>query len=89
VVKALKRKIPKLAAASADKRILLLEMNAVAGCVADQFPSAPDEPTVHALLLSIDEIWEVNTAALESEDTISTGELHPRLTARRTFARWS
>lgn len=85
VLAALEKKIPKLAATSADKRILLLEMDAVAGSVADQFALVPDEPRVQAWLSSIDEIWTVNTATLESEDTIFTDQLFSPLYDRANF----
>jgi hypothetical protein len=85
VLAALEKKIPKLAAASADKRILLLEMDAVAGSVADQFALVPDEPRVQAWLSSIDEIWTGNTATLESDDTIFTDQIFPPLYEHANF----
>jgi len=79
MIAALERKIPKLAAARADKKILLLEKDAVAGTVEAQFDLLPDEPRIEALLNSIDQIWTVNTAALESEDVIFTNQIYPTL----------
>jgi hypothetical protein len=82
---ALEKKIPKLAAASADKRILLLEKDAVAGTVEAQFDLLPDEPRVRTWLGSIDEVWTVNTAGLESEDVIFTNQIFPALYDNSTF----
>jgi len=79
MVAALEKKVPKLAAATADKRILLLEKDAVAGTVEAQFDQLPDEPRIRALLGSIDEVWTVNTAGLESEDIIFTNQIFPQL----------
>lgn len=79
IIAALRKKVPKLAAAAADKRILLLEKDAVAGTVEAQFDQLPDEPRIQALLGSIDEVWTVNTAGLESEDIIFTNQVFPQL----------
>ena len=82
---AMERKIPKLAAASADKKILLLEKDAVAGTVEAQFELLPDEPKVQAWLRSIDEIWTVNTAGLDSEQIIFTNQILPALHDHANF----
>lgn len=79
IVAALEKKIPKLAAAKADKKILLLEKDAVAGTIEAQFEQLPDEPRIQALLNSVDQIWGINSAALESEDVIFTNQIHPPL----------
>jgi len=79
MIAALEKKIPKLAAARADKKILLLEKDAVAGTVEAQFDLLPDDPRIQGLLNSIDQIWTVNTAALESEDVIFTNQIYPPL----------
>jgi hypothetical protein len=79
MIAALERKAPKLAAAVADKRILLLEKDAVASTVEAQFDLLPDEPRIQLLLGSIDEIWTINTAGLESEDVIFTNQIFPPL----------
>jgi len=78
VVAALEKKIPKLALATADKRILLLEKDAAAGTIETQFKLLPDEPRISTLLNSVDEIWAMNSMALEREDTIFTAQIHPR-----------
>jgi hypothetical protein len=79
IIAALEKKIPKLAAASADKKILLLEKDAAAGTIEAQFDQLPDEPRIRALLGSIDQIWGINSAALESEDVIFTNQIFPPL----------
>jgi hypothetical protein len=82
---ALEKKIPKLASATADKKILLLEKDAVAGTVEAQFDLLPGEPRVQCWLDSIDEIWTVNTAGLESEDVIFTNQILPPLEDNSTY----
>jgi hypothetical protein len=82
---AMERKIPKLAAASAGKKFLLLEKDAVAGTVEAQFELLPDEPKVQAWLRSIDEIWTVNTAGLDSEQIIFTNQILPALHDHANF----
>jgi hypothetical protein len=77
MIAALEKKIPKLAAAKADKKILLLEKDAVSGTVEAQFDLLPEEGRIETLLNSIDQIWTVNTAALESEDVIFTNQIYP------------
>jgi hypothetical protein len=79
IIAALEKKIPKLAAATADKKILLLEKDAVAGTIEAQFEQLPDEPRIYGLLNSIDQIWGINSAALESEDVIFTNQIYPPL----------
>lgn len=79
MIAALQKKIPKLAAATADKKILLLEKDAAAGTIEAQFELLPDDPRIHSLLNSIDEIWAMNSAALESEDIIFTNQIFPPL----------
>ncbi len=74
-VNALKRKAPKLASSSAEKKILLLEKDAVAGTIECQFEQLPEEKEIKALLASIDEIWVVNTAGLTRENVIFTNRL--------------
>ncbi len=54
---ALGKKIPKLAAAKADKKILLLERDAVSGSVEEQFYQLPRTGQIQSLLDSIDEVW--------------------------------
>jgi hypothetical protein len=82
---ALEKKIPKLAAAKAGKKILLLEKDAVSGSVEEQFWQLPRDTQVASLLKSIDEIWTVDTAGLESEQVIFTNQLQPSLPDRANF----
>jgi hypothetical protein len=82
---ALGKKIPKLAAAKADKRILLLEKDAVAANVEEQFWKLPREGEIVSLLESIDEIWTVDTSALESEQVIFTNQIEPMLEDHANF----
>lgn len=85
ILAALEKKIPKLAAAPADRKILLLEKDAVAGTVEAQFERLPDEPRVQAWLDSIDEIWTVDTAGLDSGDVIFTNQILPPLYDHANF----
>ncbi len=82
---ALERKLPKLAAAIADKRILLLEKDAVAGTIEDQYALVRDEAGIKSLRSGVDEIWGVVTAALESEDVIFTNPIDPQEHDNRNF----
>ena len=82
---ALSKKIPKLAAAKADKRILLLEKDAIAGNVEEQFRQVPREGAIVSLLGSIDEIWTVDTSVLESEQVIFTNQIEPMLEDNANF----
>jgi hypothetical protein len=79
ILTALEKKIPKLAAATADKKILLLEKDAVSGNVEEQFGQLPDDPQARALLESIDEIWTLDTAPLESEGVVFANLVYPAL----------
>lgn len=74
---ALERKLPKLAEARADKRILLLEKDSVAGTIEDQYAMVRDEPGIKNLRRGVDEIWGVITAGLENEDVIFTNPVDP------------
>jgi hypothetical protein len=78
IIRALGKKIPKLSAASADKKVLLLEKDAVAGTVENQFEQIPENHEIRKLLVGIDEIWSVNTAGLERENVIFTNLVMPR-----------
>ncbi len=82
---ALGKKIPKLAAAKADKKILLLEKDAVAGNVEEQFRQLPREGEIVSLLGSIDEIWTVDTSVLESEQVVFTNQIEPMLEDNANF----
>lgn len=82
---ALMRKLPKLSASKADSRILLLEKDAVAGTIEDQYGLVRDEPDVKALRVNIDAIWGVNTAELVKEDVIFTNPIDPQEDDNRSF----
>ena len=82
---ALGKKIPKLAAAKADKKILLLEKDAVAANVEEQFWKLPREGEIVSLLQSIDEIWTVDTSVLQSEQVIFTNQIEPMLEDHANF----
>jgi hypothetical protein len=73
----LERKLVKLSAANADKRILLLESNSVAGSIEDQYACVRDEASFKSLRSGVDEIWGVLTAVLESENVIFTNRIDP------------
>jgi hypothetical protein len=77
VIRALANKIPKLSASSAEKKVLLLEKDAVAGTIESQFEQIPKDHEVRKLLLDIDEIWSANTAGLERENVIFTNLVIP------------
>jgi len=78
VIRALANKIPKLSASSAEKKILLLEKDAVAGTIENQFEQVPEDHEIKNLLLDIDEVWSANTAGLECENVIFTNLVMPR-----------
>jgi hypothetical protein len=67
----------KLSAANADKRILLLESDSIAGSIEEQYARVPDEARVRNLRSGIDEIWGVLTAILETENVIFTNRIDP------------
>lgn len=77
ILNALQRKVPKLAAAHADMRILLLEKDAVAGTIESQYEQVMNDESVKTLVGKIDAIWAVITAGLEREDVIFTNPVHP------------
>jgi hypothetical protein len=78
IIRALGKKIPKLSAANADKRVLILEKDAVAGTIENQFEQIPENHEIKKLMVDIDEIWSVNTAYLERENAIFTNLIMPR-----------
>jgi hypothetical protein len=78
IIRALGKKIPKLSAADADKRVLLLEKDAVAGTIENQFEQIPEDHEIRKLMAGIDEIWSANTAGLERENVIFTNLVMPR-----------
>lgn len=78
IIRALRNKVPKLAASSAEKKILMLEKDAAAGTIENQFEQVPAEHEIRGLLPSIDEVWSANTAGLERESVLFTNLLWPR-----------
>jgi hypothetical protein len=77
LIRALANKIPKLSASSAEKKILLLEQDHVAGTIEHQFEQIPGDHEIRKLLRDIDEIWSAKTFALETENVIFTNLLMP------------
>jgi hypothetical protein len=75
--RALRRKAEKLSASSGDIKVLLLEKDSIAGTIERQFEQLPDDHEVRSLLAGIDQVWSVNTAALESENVIFTNQIQP------------
>jgi hypothetical protein len=73
----LERKLLTLSATNADKRILLLESDSVAGSIEDQYARVRDEVRIRSLRRGVDEIWGVLTATLESENVIFTNRIDP------------
>jgi hypothetical protein len=73
----LERKLLKLSAANADKRILLLESDSIAGSIEDQYARVRDAASVRSLWVGVDEIWGVLTAILDSENVIFTNRIDP------------
>jgi hypothetical protein len=82
---ALMRKLPKLAASNADRRILLIEKDAVAGTTEDQYGLVRDEPDIMALRGKIDAIWGINTAGLVKERVIFTNPIDPQEDDNHSF----
>lgn len=79
ILSALKAKVPKLSMHKEEKKILLLEKDAIAGTIESQFEHLPPTPEVQSLLQKIDEIWAVNTVSLESDSVIFTNDVWPHL----------
>jgi hypothetical protein len=77
VMAALDAKIPKLAAYTNARRILLMEDDSIFGSVEDQFTQLP--PTAEAMLRQIDAVWKVDTSTLETESFILTNDIWPTL----------
>lgn len=77
IVSAFRKKAEKLSASAGDIKILLLEKDASAGTIEGQFEQLPDEPGIRSFLARVDEIWRVNTVALESENVISANQIWP------------
>lgn len=70
-------KLLKLSAANADRRILLLESDAFADSLEDQYACVRDEANIRSLRSGVDEVWGVFTAILESENVIFTNRIDP------------
>jgi len=81
----LEQGLRKLSAANADKRILLLESDSVAGSIEDQYARVRDEASVRSLRGGVDEIWGVLTAVLETENVIFTNRIDPGDDDERTL----
>jgi hypothetical protein len=77
ILAALKAKVSKLAKYSKDKKILLLEKDAIAGTIESQFEKLPATAEVQSLLGQIDEIWSVNTACLQTETVLFSNMVWP------------
>jgi hypothetical protein len=77
ILSSLKNKVPKLSVAAGDKKILLLEKDAVAGTIESQFEQVKDSDEVRQLLRGIDEIWTTNTAGLQKENVIFSNKIWP------------
>ena len=77
IARTLEHELRKLSAANADKRILLLESDSVAGSIEDQYSRVRDEASVRSLRGGVDEIWGVLTASLETENVIYTSRIDP------------
>ena len=73
--KAFEEKLPKLKAAHADNKILLLEQNSVAGSVLSDVGSYVKSQGLPTWLP--DEIWVLWTAALETEQFMHVSQIHP------------
>lgn len=82
---ALERKLPKLSAAQANGRILLLEKDSVSWTIEGQYAQVRDEVGVKSMLSGIDEIWGVNTVTLDSENMIFTNLVDPQEDDNRSF----
>jgi hypothetical protein len=78
IIRALEKKIPKLSAAHANRKGLLLEKDAVSGTIENQFEQIPENHEIRKLMVGIDEIWSANTAGLERENMIYTNLVMPR-----------
>jgi hypothetical protein len=77
MLRALEKKVGKLAASAGDTKILLLEKDAAAGRVERQLEQVLDEPEIKSLLAGIDQIWSVNTVALATDNYIFTNQVVP------------
>jgi hypothetical protein len=73
--KAFSEKLPKLKASTADRKILLLEQNSVAGAVSSDV--AKHLASNGLPVWMPDEIWLLWTAALETEKYMHLARLHP------------
>jgi hypothetical protein len=86
IIGTLKKKIPKLAAASANMKILLLEKDTAPGTIESQLEKVLHLQEVKALLESIDPIWSVNTLCLQAEDALFTNQAYPLLPDNETYS---
>jgi hypothetical protein len=85
VRKAFEDKLPKLRAASANRKILLVEQDSIAGAAysdIERYVEANGWP-----LWMPDEVWQLWTAVLETEKYMHVAQLYPDMNGRR--ADWS
>lgn len=73
----LEHRLLKLSAANADKRILLLESDSVAGAIDERYACVRDDARGKSLRRDVDEVWVAFTALLESENVIFTNRIDP------------
>lgn len=86
VMRALRKKAPKLAVADGDRKLLLLEQDSVAGWVPDQFEKVRGDPETNQLLAGVDEVWLALTAILESEGALFTSRIMPFQSENNTYS---
>jgi len=75
VQKAFDEKLPKLKAAKAERKILLLEQNSVAGSVQSDVANFLASHEIPPWLP--DEIWMLWTGAIETEQYVHVAQLYP------------
>jgi hypothetical protein len=76
VEKAIQRKVPKLARAKADKKILLLQREHVSMSETEILAEIEKLAPLHTDLAKVDEIWFANTSIMESEGWVYLSRLH-------------
>jgi len=76
VEKAIQRKVPKLARANADKKLLFLQREHSSMSETEILADIEKLAPLHADLAKIDEIWFANTSSMESEGWVYLSRLH-------------
>ena len=76
VEKAIKRKVPKLARAKADKKLLLLQREQMSMSESEVLTEIEKLASLHPDLAKVDEIWMANTSIVESEGWVYLSRLH-------------